>query len=100
MESTDKSVGGDPLDTEPGEFGPLAHGPGPLDDLRHAFLRDLDQLHGSPGDRAAQANPARIGMMNEISYGQVVVAFQVAYALGLLIAGRVVDKIGTGSATS
>ena len=35
------------------------------------------------------------GMMNEISYGQVVVAFQVAYALGLLIAGRVVDKIGT-----
>ena len=34
-------------------------------------------------------------MMNEISYGQVVVAFQVAYALGLLIAGRVVDKIGT-----
>ena len=35
------------------------------------------------------------GMMNEISYGQVVVAFQVAYALGLLIAGRLVDKIGT-----
>jgi len=35
------------------------------------------------------------GMMNEISYGQVVVAFQVAYALGLLVAGRVVDKIGT-----
>ena len=31
------------------------------------------------------------GMMNEISYGQVVVAFQVAYALGLLIAGRVVE---------
>ncbi len=35
------------------------------------------------------------GMMNEISYGQVVVAFQVAYGLGLLLAGRVVDKIGT-----
>src|SRR3984957_663209 len=35
------------------------------------------------------------GLLNEISYGQVVVAFQFAYAIGLLVAGRIVDKIGT-----
>src|SRR3984885_14100035 len=33
--------------------------------------------------------------LTEISYGYIVDAFQVAYALGLLVAGRVVDKIGT-----
>src|SRR5271163_1976547 len=37
---------------------------------------------------------ASIGM-TEINYGYIVDAFQVAYAIGLLIAGRVVDKIGT-----
>src|SRR5271163_2630082 len=33
--------------------------------------------------------------MTEVNYGYIVDAFQVAYAIGLLIAGRVVDKIGT-----
>ena len=33
--------------------------------------------------------------LSEISYGYIVDAFQLAYAIGLLIAGRVVDKIGT-----
>src|SRR5271167_1428469 len=33
--------------------------------------------------------------LTEINYGYIVDAFQVAYAIGLLIAGRVVDKIGT-----
>ncbi len=33
--------------------------------------------------------------LTEISYGYIVDAFQVAYAIGLLVAGRVVDKIGT-----
>ncbi len=33
--------------------------------------------------------------MTEIDYGYIVDAFQVAYAIGLLVAGRVVDKIGT-----
>lgn len=37
---------------------------------------------------------ASIGM-SELDYGYVVDAFQVAYALGLLMAGRLVDKIGT-----
>ncbi len=33
--------------------------------------------------------------LTEISYGYIVDAFQLAYAVGLLVAGRVVDKIGT-----
>ena len=33
--------------------------------------------------------------MTELDYGYVVDAFQVAYALGLLAAGRFVDKVGT-----
>src|SRR5450631_3402933 len=37
---------------------------------------------------------ASIGM-SELDYGYVVDAFQVAYALGLLAAGRFVDKVGT-----
>ncbi len=31
----------------------------------------------------------------EISYGHIVTAFQVAYAIGLLISGRFLDKVGT-----
>ena len=37
---------------------------------------------------------ASIGM-SELDYGYVVDAFQFAYALGLLVAGRFVDKVGT-----
>ena len=33
--------------------------------------------------------------LTEINYGYIVDAFQLAYALGLLVAGRLVDKIGT-----
>ncbi len=33
--------------------------------------------------------------LTEIAYGYIVDAFQVAYAIGLLAAGRLVDKIGT-----
>ncbi|HVJ09654.1 MAG TPA: MFS transporter [Acidisarcina sp.] len=33
--------------------------------------------------------------MTEVDYGYVVDAFQIAYALGLLAAGRFVDKVGT-----
>jgi MFS transporter, ACS family, hexuronate transporter len=33
--------------------------------------------------------------LTEINYGYIVDAFQLAYAIGLLIAGRVVDKVGT-----
>lgn len=32
---------------------------------------------------------------NEVEYASIVVAFQAAYALGLLIVGRLIDKIGT-----
>jgi ACS family hexuronate transporter-like MFS transporter len=33
--------------------------------------------------------------LTEINYGYIVDAFQLAYALGLLVAGRLVDRIGT-----
>ncbi|MFZ0661881.1 MAG: MFS transporter [Acidobacteriaceae bacterium] len=33
--------------------------------------------------------------LTEINYGYIVDAFQVAYAIGLLVAGRLVDRIGT-----
>ena len=33
--------------------------------------------------------------MTEVSYGYVVAAFQIAYAIGLLAAGRLIDKLGT-----
>jgi len=33
--------------------------------------------------------------MSEISYGYIVDAFQIAYAIGLLVAGRLMDKLGT-----
>ena len=33
--------------------------------------------------------------MTEISYGYIVDAFQIAYAIGLLAAGRLIDKFGT-----
>src|SRR3978361_2071348 len=33
--------------------------------------------------------------LTELNYGYIVDAFQAAYAIGLLVAGRLVDKIGT-----
>jgi ACS family hexuronate transporter-like MFS transporter len=33
--------------------------------------------------------------MTEVDYGSIVAAFQIAYAIGLLAAGRFVDKVGT-----
>src|ERR1700727_1826339 len=31
----------------------------------------------------------------EAQYGYIIAAFQVAYAVGLLVAGRVIDRVGT-----
>jgi len=33
----------------------------------------------------------------ELNYANVVICFQIAYALGLLVAGKIIDKIGTKS---
>ena len=33
--------------------------------------------------------------MTEVNYGYIVDAFQIAYAIGLLIAGRMIDRVGT-----
>ena len=33
--------------------------------------------------------------LNEINYGHIISAFQVSYAIGLIVAGRLVDKLGS-----
>ncbi|MBC8097199.1 MAG: MFS transporter [Akkermansiaceae bacterium] len=35
--------------------------------------------------------------VQELNYSRVVICFQVAYALGMLLAGRIIDKVGTKS---
>src|SRR5579862_5271497 len=35
--------------------------------------------------------------MTEVGYGYVIDAFQIAYAIGLLAVGRLIDKLGTRS---
>src|SRR5207247_9822638 len=42
---------------------------------------------------------AEIGF-NEIDYGNIVFAFQLAYAIGLLLVGRLMDRLGTATALS
>ena len=37
----------------------------------------------------------RAGVWDELGYSRVVLAFQTAYAIGLLVAGRVMDRLGT-----
>jgi len=36
-------------------------------------------------------------MHQELNYSRVVICFQVAYAVGMLLAGRIIDKVGTKS---
>ena len=33
--------------------------------------------------------------LSEVNYGYIIDSFQIAYALGLLLAGRFIDKVGT-----
>ena len=33
--------------------------------------------------------------LNEINYGYIIAAFQISYAIGLIVAGRLVDKLGS-----
>ena len=37
----------------------------------------------------------RIIGWNEIQYGHIITAFQFAYAIGLLLAGKIIDRVGT-----
>lgn len=59
------------------------------------FFRRDDQLPRPTGHRYAQADFAKEGVWDENGYSWVVFAFQTAYAAGLLIAGRVMDWMGT-----
>ena len=35
--------------------------------------------------------------VQEVNYSRVVICFQIAYALGMLAAGKIIDKVGTKS---
>ena len=60
------------------------------------FVGDDDQLHRPPGHRHPQADPAQaVRLADERIYAAIVFTFQLAYAIGLLLAGRVMDKLGT-----
>jgi len=56
-------------------------------------LLHLDFMAGLPGlDHAHQH-------AYDINYGRVLIAFQIAYGVGFLFAGRIIDKLGTKRAT-
>jgi MFS transporter, ACS family, hexuronate transporter len=97
MDSTDKSAIGNSLDLEPDEGGSGVARMGRVRWTVCAMLFFATSINYMDRQVIALLKPTLLasGMMTEISYGQVVVAFQIAYGLGLLIAGRVVDKIGT-----
>ncbi len=95
MTSIDKPVVGNSLDVEPEESGGA-----PMGRVRWticAMLFFATSINYMDRQVIALLKPTLLasGLLSEISYGQVVVAFQVAYAIGLLLAGRIVDKIGT-----
>ena len=95
MDSIDKSVVGNSLAVEPENPGSARMGR-----VRWticAMLFFATSINYMDRQVIALLKPTlahSIGM-TEINYGYIVDAFQVAYAIGLLVAGRVVDKIGT-----
>ena len=96
MDSTHKSVAGGSLDAEleePGSGGRM----GRVRWTICAMLFFATSINYMDRQVIALLKPTlahTIGM-TEINYGYIVDAFQLAYAIGLLVAGRVVDKIGT-----
>ena len=69
--------------------------PRPLDGLRAAVLRHDHQLRGPPGPQPSRQDAGNEIGWDSIQYGYITAAFQAAYAIGLLGAGRVMDRIGT-----
>jgi len=65
---------------------------GPVCAMLFAATRSL---RGPPGDRNSQPTLEHSIGMTEVGYGYIVDAFQIAYAIGLLVAGRLIDKLGT-----
>ena len=83
----------------------------PLDHLCHAVRGDDDQLRGPPGPVDPEAGACRERAppaaaltrladseasirLTDVQYGNILAAFQIAYALGVVFAGRLVDRVG------
>ncbi len=96
MDSTDKSVVGDSLGVEP-VGGSGGRRMGRVRWTICAMLFFATSINYMDRQVIALLKPTlahTIGL-TEINYGYIVDAFQLAYAIGLLVAGRLVDKIGT-----
>ena len=63
--------------------------------LRAAVLRHHDQLHRSSGARYPGAGSAEGDRLVGLDYGRIVIAFQVSYAVMMLVWGGILDRIGT-----
>jgi ACS family hexuronate transporter-like MFS transporter len=62
--------------------------------LRAALLCHDDQLHRSPSLGILKPElQSQLGW-NEIDYSNIIFAFNLAYALGYVVAGRIMDRIG------
>ena len=95
MDATDKGTLNKSLDTEPIESG--SGGMGRVRWTICAMLFFATSINYMDRQVIALLKPTlahTIGL-TEINYGYIVDAFQLAYAIGLLAAGRIVDKIGT-----
>jgi NAD(P)-dependent dehydrogenase (short-subunit alcohol dehydrogenase family)/MFS family permease len=66
----------------------------PVDDRRAALRGDDDQLSGPAGAGDSGTDPpARVEVVRD-DYGAIVSWFSLAYGVGLLLMGRVLDRIG------
>ena len=72
-----------------------AHRPLPLDHLRPALLRGDDQLRRPQVIGILKVDLQKEFGWTEIDYADIVFAFQFAYAVGFLFAGRMIDWLGT-----
>ena len=66
-----------------------------MDDSRAALCRDDDQLPGSPGVRHSRADAAARLRVEGGRLWNIVSWFSLAYGIGMLGMGRLLDRIGT-----
>ena len=59
------------------------------------IFRNRDQLHRSPGFQHSRPELQQVIGWTEIEYGYIVFAFHVAYAIGLVGVGSLMDRLGT-----
>jgi len=72
-----------------------AHRQLPLAHLRPHLLRHHHQLRRSPDHRRPRPTLKQELNWSQSQYGDIVFYFQTAYAIGLLLSGPIIDRIGT-----